>query len=147
MTNSIDRLSAVAFRLLDALILRNPERTAIGGMLGLSLYGLFGIIRSLLLSKGIDLRNIEWWAFISFGIVIVHLPFIIWSVRKRPIISDELDNLITLVESTNIGELERRMAYRKIVNKCIEEFSLSARPGVIQQVIAEEVEKEKISES
>ena len=142
MSNAIDKVSAAALRLLDALLLRNPERTAIGGMLGLSLHGLFGILRPLLSEKGIVIGQVDWWASLSLGIVIVHLPFLIWSIRRRPLISDELESLIKLIESTNIGEQEKRSAYRKVVNKCIEEFSLSSRPGTIQRVLEKEAEQD-----
>lgn len=48
MGNAIDNFSATALRLLDALLLRNPERTAIGGLLGLSIHGVVGVLRPVL---------------------------------------------------------------------------------------------------
>jgi len=138
MNTATDKLSAALLRLLDALILRNPERTAIGGMLGLSLHGLFTVLQPLLSTKGIILGPVEWWASLSFGVVLVHFPFVISSMRRKPLISDELENLIKLIESTNIGELEKRSAYRRVVNKCIEEFSLSSPPGTVQQILGKE---------
>lgn len=38
------------------------------------------------------------------------------------------------------GELEKRSAYRRVVNKCIDEFSLSAKSGTIKQVVTTEIE-------
>lgn len=140
MRSAVDKASAVATRLLDALVLRNPERTAVGGMLGLSLYGLFGILRPLLAQEGVSLGEIDWWVSMCFGVVIVHLPFVVWSVRRRPLISDELESLMELIESTNIGEAEKRSSYRKVVNKCIEEFSLSMPRGTIRHLLVKEVE-------
>jgi hypothetical protein len=135
-----DKVSAAALRLLDALLVRNPERTAIGVAVGLGLHGILGICQPLVASTGVDLGKLEWWASVSIGLVLVHLPFVIWSVRHRPLISDELESLIELIESTNIGEVEKRVAYRKVVNKCIDEFSLSARPGTIKNVMTKEIE-------
>lgn len=138
-TESTKRASAGALRLLDVLFLRNPERTAVGATLGFALHGAFGVFQPLISAKGFPLGDWEWWASMSTGVVLVHLPFILWSVRTRPLISDELDALIELIESTNIGALEKRTAYRRVVNKCIEEFSLSVPPGQTRAVLLNEL--------
>lgn len=134
-----DKVSAAALRLLDALLVRNPERTAIGVAVGLGLHGILGICQPLVVATGVDLSKLEWWESGSIGLVLVHLPFVIWSVRHKPLISDELESLIELIESTNIGEMEKRVAYRKVVNKCIDEFSLSAQRGTIKNIVTEEM--------
>jgi len=141
-----NRVSAIALRVLDALLLRNPERTAIGVTLGLAIQGVLGAFRPLLMVKGLDLGALDPVACISVGVVVVHLPLLIWSVQHRPLISDELESLIKLVESTNIGEAERRAAYREIVNKCIAEFSLSARPGLIKGIVRDEIRGRSLAE-
>ncbi len=139
MTNTIDKVSSATIRLLDALILRNPERTAIGGTLGFAIHGLLGIIRPALTAKGVILGEVEWWASLCIGVAFVHIPFILAAIRRKPLINDELEGLIKLIESTNIGELEKRMAYRKVVNKCIDEFSLNARNGSLKEILENEI--------
>jgi hypothetical protein len=135
-----NKASATALRLLDALLFRNPERTAIGVAVGLAIDGIVGVFWPLLASKGIHLGRPDWWASVSIGLVLVHLPFVIWPIRNKPLINDELESLMQLIESTNIGELEKQAAYRKLVNKCIDDFSLSASPGKIKSDPRSEVE-------
>jgi hypothetical protein len=91
----------------------------------------------------LPISNIEWWECLTLGIVIVHLPFLLWSIRHKPLISDELENLLQLIESSNIGELEKRQAYRRVVNKCIDEFSLTAKSGGVESVIAQATQAAK----
>lgn len=139
-SGSLDKAPAAALRVLDALLIRNPERTAVGAALGFGIHGVLGVFQPLLAGRGVDLGRLDWWASICIGVVFMHLPLIFWSVRHKPLISDELENLIELIESTNIGELEKRAAYRKVVNKCIEEFSLTAKPGAIRSIVVGELE-------
>ena len=141
MSSNSDKTTLVLIRFLDALLFRNPERTAVGVMLGFALYGIHQILLPALSSRGIVLGNPSWWAAISIGVVLVHLPFVVWSIRNKPLINDEVESLIKLIESTNIGEIERRSAYRRVVNKCIEEFSLSAGPGGIKEIIKQEIDE------
>jgi hypothetical protein len=141
ISEDANKVTGVAYRLLDALILRNPERTAIGVALGVALYGVLNVVQPALVGHGMDLARLDWVASACIGLVIVHLPFVIWSVRHRPVISDELEDLIQLIESTNVGQLERRMAYRKLINKCIDELSLSARPGTMRGEIRSEIDE------
>jgi hypothetical protein len=135
--SSSHKISAVALRALDALLLRNPERTALGVMLGFTCHGALSLIAPALALRHMPVNNVEWWECLTFGVVIVHLPFLLWSVRHKPLISDELESLFQLIESSNIGELEKRQAYRRVVNKCIEEFSLSTRSGGVESAIAQ----------
>lgn len=134
------RLAAISLRALDILLIKNPERTAIGLIFGLALQGAFNVFSPLFAKAGILLGPFDWWASICLGIALVHLPFIVWSVHHKPLISDELENLMELIESTNIGEAEKRSAYRRVVNKCIDQFALSSKPGKINEILGSEVE-------
>jgi hypothetical protein len=136
-----NRAAAAVLRVVDILLIRNPERTAIGVLLGLAIQGIFDVVSPLLIHNGISIGRLDWWASISCGIVVVHLPFIVWSISHRPLVNDELEGIIRLVESTNIGELEKRSAYRQVVNKCIEQFSLSGKPRPISEILAEEFKR------
>lgn len=140
VSDTWDKVSMVFLRLMDTLLLRNPERTAVGGMLGLTIHGIVTALRPAMASRG--LGSIEWWASLSVGIVIVHLPFVVSSVRRKPLINDEVEGLIKLIESTNMSESEKRAAYREVVNKCIAEFSLSGTER-IRRVIKSETHKRR----
>jgi hypothetical protein len=135
-----NKVSAAALRLLDGLLVRNPERTAIGVALGVAIDGIVGVFWPLLASRGVHLGRPDWWASVSIGLVVVHLPFVIWSIRNKPLINDELESLMQLIESTNIGEVEKRAAYRKLVNRCIDDFSLSNGPGKVKGILGSEIE-------
>jgi len=142
-TKGGNRATAVLLRVVDILLIRNPERTAIGVLLGLAIQGIFDVLFPLLVQHGVSIGRMDWWASISCGVVFVHLPFIVWSISHRPLVNDELEGIIQLVESTNIGELEKRSAYRQVVNKCIEQFSLSGKPRPISEILAEEFERRR----
>ena len=142
-TKTSHKISAIALRALDVLLLRNPERTALGVMLGFTCHGALNLLGPALALHHISVSNIEWWECLTFGIVIVHLPFLLWSIRHKPLISDELESLLQLIELSNIGELEKRQAYRRLVNKCIEEFSLSSKSGAVELVIAQATQAAK----
>jgi hypothetical protein len=135
--SSSQKITAVALRALDALLLRNPERTALGVMLGFTCHGALSLFAPALALHHMPVNIVEWWECLTFGVVIVHLPFILWSVRHKPLISDELETLLQLIEFSNIGELEKRQAYRRVVNKCIEEFSLSTKSRGVESAIAQ----------
>jgi hypothetical protein len=139
-SEGVKKASAVALRILDALLVRNPERTAVGVAIGFGIDGVLGVFQPLMVSRGLDLSRFEWWASVCLGLVLVHLPFVVWSVRHKPLISDELESLIKLIERTNIGELEKRTAYRRVVNKCIDEFSLRSKPATIKRIVEAELE-------
>jgi len=124
--NSKSRATGIFLRTVDILLLKNPERTALGVMLGFSMDGLLRLFEPTLAYHHITLGHAGWWCFLSLGIVVVHLPFILWSVRHRPRLTDEIEGLIGLIEATNIGDLEKRQAYRLVVNKCIDQFSLAS---------------------
>lgn len=135
-----NRLTAVTLRVLDALLVRNPERTATGLTFGLSIQGLFELLKPILIQSGFNLGPFDWWASISLGIALVNIPSILWSVSHKPLVSDEVENIIELIETTNLGEIEKRIAYRRLVNKCIDQFTLSGKPGKIADTLAAETE-------
>lgn len=137
----------IALRALDTLLLKNPERTALGIMFGFSLNGTLSLLDPVLQAHHIQIGHPGWWSFVCIGTICVHLPFVFWSVRHRPAISDEIEGLITLIEATNIGELEKRQAYRRVVNKCIDNFSIGSEETGVVQIDQKESLREIIRET
>lgn len=125
MTEREDNISRQILRCIDILMLKNPERTVLGLLLGVVLSFLSKLFEPILIKvEYINIANIQYWEWIPFGIVIVHLPYILWSIIRKPFVNDEVDDIIRFIEKSNFSEKEKRIVYRNLVNKCIENITL-----------------------
>lgn len=125
MTPKEDNISRKVLYYVDVLMLKNPERTVLGFLLGLVLSFLSQLLKPALLKiEAISLTNIQPWEYIPVGVIIVHLPYILWSMFRKPFFNDEVDEVIRLVEHSNFSDKEKRNIYRNLVNKCTENLFL-----------------------
>lgn len=128
MTEKTDRISRRLLRYIDILMLKNPERTVLGVLLGVVVSFLFKLFEPYLSKIDIlNLAKLQLWEFISFGVIIVHIPYLLWSIIRKPLINDEVDDVIRLIESGNFSEKEKRQMYRNLVNKCVNSLSLGKK--------------------
>lgn len=128
MTERTDRVSRHLLRYIDILMLRNPERTVLGILLGVVLSFLFKLFEPFLEKMDfLSLAKVQLWEYVSFGVLVIHLPYVLWSIIRKPSINDEVDEVIRLIERSNFIEKEKRQMYRNLVNKCINNLSMEKK--------------------
>lgn len=141
MNENEDKLSFNLLRYINILMVNNPERTVLGLLLGIMFAFLTKLFEPYLNTiKFINVNNISLIGWLPFGIVLVHLPQTLWSIFTRPIIKDEIDDLIRLVEKSNLSDKEKRIAYRNIVNKCIDSISKTKKPKITIESVNSETD-------
>jgi hypothetical protein len=125
MTSFEDNVSRLVLSFIDILLLKNPERTILGTFLGLVfafLVRLFGpAIKRI---EFIDPSAAPIWGWIPLGIILIHLPMVIWDIFHRPEINDEIDGIIKFIEKGQFSEIEKRLIYRNLVNQCVKNMTL-----------------------
>jgi hypothetical protein len=132
MTEKGDWLSRHLLRCVDILLMKNPERTVLGVLLGITLSFLSKLFEpSLVKIDSISLAKVHVWEFISLGILAIHFPYVISKIIRKPRINDDVDEVISLIEKSNFSEKEKRQMYRNLVNKCISSLSLEQKNRLI----------------
>lgn len=120
-----DSISKLIMTAIDILMIKNPERTGYGILLGSVLMFLSKLFSPLFKQVSyMDIDATPFWGWITFGICITHLPFILWSIFHKSIVDDQIDSAIKIIEKGNFSENEKRQLFRKLVNKCVENVVL-----------------------
>lgn len=125
MTNTEEKINRIWLKLVNVLLLKNPERTVLGVLLGV-VFSFFSKIFTPLLEKiqYIDISKAPTWGWIPLGIVFMNLPVIVSLIRKKPRINEKVDEVTKIIEEGNFSEVERRRMYRNLVSECVKNVSL-----------------------
>ena len=127
MSGDKDKSYNVALKAVSVLLLKNPERTVLGGVLGLALSFLFKLFSPALKSVSmINIQEASDYGWMAIGIILLYLPIIYDKLTKRPKINDEIDQVICLIEESNFSEPEKRNMYRELVNNILSTVSLQS---------------------
>lgn len=125
MTNFEERISRLILRLIDVLLLRNPERTVMGVLLGIVFAFLTTLFHPVLIKVELfDITSAPKWGWIPLGILVVHLPMVVWNIVHKPTMNDEVDEIIRLIEKGNFTDSEKRQMYRNLIQQCISSVDL-----------------------
>ena len=125
MNSLEEKISRIIIKVIDVLLLKNPERTVLGVAFGAILAFCSKLFFPAL--KKIDIIDIERapiWGWIPIGIIITYFPLILWKIINKPRVNDEIDELIRLIEHGNFTETEKRLLYRNLINQCISNVTL-----------------------
>lgn len=115
-----EKLSRIILKAINVLLIKYPERTGYGILLGSVFYFFTRLFSPLLKDKSlIDIDAAPFWGWIPLGIILTHLPFVIWSFFHRSKIDDNIDSIISVIEKSNTTEVEKRQLFRKLINKCV----------------------------
>ena len=119
--------SEIILKTIDILIMKNPERTGYGVLLGVVLLFFSKLFSPYL--KQIEIIDIEMapiWGWIPLGVIMTHFPSVIWSLFHKSKIDDNIDSIIKAIEKGNLSEIEKRHLYRKVITKCMEDVVLKS---------------------
>lgn len=115
-----EKLSRIILKAINILLIKYPERTGYGILLGSVLYFFTRLFSPLLKNKSfIDIEAAPFWGWIPLGIILTHFPFVIWSFFHKSKIDDNIDSIISVIEKSNTTEIEKRQLFRKLINKCV----------------------------
>lgn len=121
-----DKWSKVIDRVLNILLVRYPERTSIGLILGGVFAAVSVVLRPALSSvEWADFAALPWWGWLPMGVVLCHWRTI-GSMFKQTSVGDERADLaLRLIAEGNFTPAERRQHHRRLLEKYIDEVSLS----------------------
>ncbi len=147
MNKQEDRVDNFCLKAINILLLKNPERTVLGILLGV-VYSFFANIFNPLLSKiqYIDMSKAPSGGWIPLGIICVNLPIIISHLFRKPIINEKVDEITKLIEAGCFTEIERRTMYRNLVSECIKNANLNKNFSEEFQLIQQKISKPTTSQ-
>lgn len=119
--SSLDHLIRPLEQVLNAVLLRYPERTALGISLGSTLAALSVIFKPALKTTGAaSLVDLPLWAWLSLAVIFMHLPAIVSMFRRPSSAAQVLDAFSETIERSNFSEAEIRSQYRKLIDRMLD---------------------------
>lgn len=114
-------------RVLDILLSKHPARSGMGVMLGI-FFSLLATVFShkVALLYGIDLAAVQLWQWIAPGVLLAHIPTVIWYITRPPF-ADEIRVLTELIEKGTFSEVERRRHYRNLIEQIRKSYVVPER--------------------
>jgi hypothetical protein len=127
---SKDFVSALAKRATDILFVQNPKGTALGVLLGFILHG-FVILFNPTLSRlaAIDFNKVYTVYYVLFGMFVFNIKSYFRRREFNPEIEKAFDAIREARKSGNMGELEAKIEYRKLIQKVLEEVTIDVPPS------------------
>ncbi|MFH2126788.1 MAG: hypothetical protein ABIK12_09740 [Pseudomonadota bacterium] len=126
--NTFKYFNSMILSCIDFLLLRNPEKTILGIMLGLVCFFLTVIFKPVIINfHWLNLKDAPGWGWIPLGITAVNLPSILCSLFKKPLYSEEVDEISRVIDKGDFSEAERRQIYRRLVGECIKNITLNKK--------------------
>lgn len=118
MTENEEESSAIILRAIDVILIKNPERTALGVLFGAVLIFLSSLFSPVLKEiKIIDISSAPKWGWIAIGILLSHFRIFLRKLFRKTVIDDEIDKILMLIGEGNFSKVEKRQLYRKVVNQ------------------------------
>lgn len=143
--NEIEKkVSSIASASLDLLLIKHPARTSLGVVFGLSISFLVAFFKPVFEKiEFIDATAIPIWGWMPIGILLAHLPNFLWNIFNRPVVKEEIDELIHLIDKGDFSKPERRQQYRLLINKALEQVVLNSETQKKILSVKQEVEHSK----
>jgi hypothetical protein len=134
--NPLDQWTRQVDQALRWLFLKDPERAALGVLVGLALSS-----SSVLFAPGlkavpiINVSAMSWWSWLPLGIGIMFSTKI-WLLLKKPSVGTHaFDAVLASIERANFTAVERRQQYRKVIDRYLEcaaaEYTLRKQQSVL----------------
>ena len=103
MNTFTEKLSGLLLNSINSLSFSNPIRTSLGVLLGYVLSCAFTLFKPWFQSYGVvDWSGNTVVGWIAFGVLILHLPYYVWSVFNKSEINEKVDGVIKLIEKSNL---------------------------------------------
>jgi hypothetical protein len=126
MTDKTDLWTKVLSKAIDIIFVKYPTRTSLGVILG-------GFCDFLVQFFSPTLKSITYfnfagsprWGWWLLGILLLHIPTIISSFRRKLVGNDAIDQLLELIERGDFTKTEKRRQYRKLIEKVSNNVALN----------------------
>ncbi|PGX43500.1 hypothetical protein COE67_06570 [Priestia megaterium] len=127
MTFNPDKLTAFLYKAINILLIKNPERTAYGVVLGFVLIGAKEALVHLTTGKVMDaIQSINYVSIFCFGILLVRADIIL---KRNPVDKEVLIKFTTLkmtVNEANFSEVEQRKIYRDFIQRVYKDVEIKS---------------------
>lgn len=125
MTFNPDKLTALLYKAINILLIKNPERTAYGIVFGFVLIGVQQALGHLTTGKLINaIKSIGYVPTFCFGILLVRADIIL---KRQPVdkeIATKFNTLKMTVNEANFSEAEKRRIYRDFIQRVYKEIEI-----------------------
>jgi hypothetical protein len=120
MTEPQAKSNGVMLKVVNILLLKNPERTVLGVLVGIVFSFLSKLFSPAMREiKSVDLTVAPEIGWLAIGIVLLNLPTIFSNMIRPPKINEQIDSLTKLIEQGNFSDAEKRKMYRDLVGKVL----------------------------
>lgn len=103
-------------RAIDIILVKYPARTSLGVVFGGVLHFLVQLFAPSLSSfKSVDFANSPLWGWLLVGILLMHIPTVISSLRQKQIGDEKIDQALELIERGDFTKAEKRQQYPKLI--------------------------------
>lgn len=121
--STADVLTQGVNKATEVLFTRDPDRTALGVALGLSLYSVALVLDPVPFDiPFVSLTHLPWWGWMCLGILAAHIPKIFGSGVPKSFGDKELDNILKVIKIANFPPAEQCRQYRSLVQSMTEKY-------------------------
>jgi hypothetical protein len=122
----MDQLTKYLKLAVDVLFLKQPTRSSLGLILGLSTRTVLKMIAAWsAIARTILDANISVWEYGLLGIALAHIPTAVGYFFYKPnYLSENEEKAFSMIRSLNIPDFQKQTMYLKIVEKVLERVDL-----------------------
>lgn len=115
-----DKITSLLYKALDTLMMKRPEKTSYGVIIGAILANSKEAICSLLSEKYSNfLLKINGFTLFLIGVAFVRMDIIFKSEPSDEILDRKMNSIKKIVADSNFSESEKRQVYRDMVSSVI----------------------------
>lgn len=129
MNSLQDSFSRFALRTLEVMFRRYPARTFLGLLIGLALHWFLSsleAISSIHVLGGSPL--VSWTGCLAVGLLIGNARLLSSIFTRSPLWSEQVSDLLEIIDKSNFSEEEKRRHIRKLIGKCLDDLALPGHP-------------------
>jgi hypothetical protein len=121
---NFDQATRFLYATLNVLLLRSPERTALGTLLGVAIHAFIKIFQPLLARLVlVDLQVVGIVEFMALGIVIIHVPNLRRFLRRGSEVGDSVEAALSTIRKAKregMSEVAARSMYLQLCQLAVE---------------------------
>ena len=122
----MNRLTRYISLALDILFLKQPTRTSVGLILGLSSRTLFKFLSIWIIAfQAILSIGVSIWEFGLLGIFIVHIPTLIDVLSGKYLLTENEEKALAMIKEMKISDYDKQALYLDLVKKTLEKVNLN----------------------
>ena len=129
-----DKITAFLYKAIDILLIRNPEKTSYGIVLGIVLIGVRELMTNLTTGKVMNaIQSINLLSTFCFGILLVRIDVIF---KRQPVDKAtmiKLNTIKAIINEGNFSETEKRKLFREFIQRVYEDIEIKASSGKGEQ--------------